>query len=121
MTIKAHIVSGVTSAALAVSFMALWQHYHPSPTLAKVDIYGIVNAQQKSLAAQMKPGMDPKAQAAIIDAASRFGKQLDSALNQVSADCKCTIINAAAIIKDSPTNRIVDYTQRVDALVAEKK
>ncbi len=71
--------------------------------VAKVDIIGIVTSQQKSLAAQLKPGMDEKAQAALIDQASRFGKQLDVALAQVVDECKCTLINAAAIVRDAPS------------------
>lgn len=123
MSIKAHLVTGLLSATLAISSVAIWQHFHKSGALAKVDIYGIVNAQQKSLSAQMKPGMDKDAQAAIIESATRFGKQLDTALNQVANECGCTLINAAAIIKDVPTttNRIVDYTQRVSMLAAAKK
>ena len=121
MTIQAHIITGTLSAAVAIATVAFWLNFHGTPTLAKVDIIGIVTAQQKSLSAQMKPGMDQKAQAAIIEAAARFGKQLDAALTQVASECQCTIINAAAIIKDSPTKRIFDYTQRVNTLATGGK
>ena len=88
--------------------------------MAKVDIIGIVTAQQKSLSAQMKPGMDQKAQAEIIESASRFGRLLDAALTQVAGECQCTLINAAAIIKDAPAGATPDYTQRVSALAQGK-
>ena len=116
----AHFVTGTIAATAAIAFMAGWQHYHPAPMMAKVDIIGIVTAQQKNLAAQMKPGMDQKAQAEIIESASRFGKRLDVALTQVASECKCTIINSAAIIKDSPSSTY-DYTQRVRELVLSDK
>lgn len=116
MSIQAHITTLVISVTVSIATMAVWQHYHPAPIMAKADIMGILLAQQKSLSAQMKPGMDQKAQAAIIESASRFGKQLDAALTQVAAECNCTIINSAAIVKDAPSNRTVDYTQRVNAL-----
>lgn len=121
MTIQAHIITGTLSAAAAIATVAFWLQLHVPPNMARVDIIGIVTAQQKSLSAQMKPGMDQKAQAAIIEAAARFGKQLDAALTQVAAECNCTIINAAAIIKDSPTKRIFDYTQRVNTLATGGK
>ncbi len=116
----AHFVTGTIAATAAIAVMAGWQHFHPAPMMAKVDIIGIVTSQQKSLAAQMKPGMDQKAQAEIIESASRFGKRLDVALTQVASECKCTIINSAAIIKDSPSTTY-DYTQRVRELALSDK
>lgn len=116
MSIQAHLTTFVLSVTVSIATMAVWQHFHVPPNMAKVDIIGIVTAQQKTLSAQMKPGMDQKAQAAIIESASRFGKQLDAALTQVASECNCAIINAAAIIKDAPSNRTADYTQRVNTL-----
>ena len=115
MSTFAHFITGTVAATAAIVAMAGWQHFHPAPMMAKVDIIGIVTSQQKKLAAQMKPGMDQKAQAEIIESASRFGKKLDVALTQVASECKCTIINSAAIIKDSPSTTY-DYTQRVREL-----
>lgn len=120
MSTFAHFVTGTVAATAAIVAMAGWQHFHPAPMMAKVDIIGIVTAQQKSLAAQMKPGMDQKAQAEIIESASRFGKNLDVALTQVASECKCTLINSAAIIKDSP-GTTYDYTQRVRQLALSEK
>ena len=102
MSTFAHFVTGIVGTTTAIAIMAGWQHFHPAPLMAKVDIIGIVSSQQKSLTAQMKPDMDQKAQAEIIESAARFGKKLDVALTQVASECKCTIINSAAIIKDSP-------------------
>ena len=116
----AHFVTGVVATTAAIAAMGGWQHFNPSPAMAKVDIIGIVSMQQKSLAAQMKPGMDEKSQAAIIESASRFGRQLDAALAQVASECACTIINAAAVIRDSPKAAMADYTERVKLLVSAK-
>jgi hypothetical protein len=121
MTTLAHITTGVVSATGAILVFAVWQLTHSSLPLAKVDILGIVASQQKNLTAQMKPGMDQKAQAEIIESASRFGKQLDLALTQVAGECKCTLMNSAAIVKDSPQAAVPDYTQRVTALMLGKK
>src|SRR3990167_8950224 len=97
MSTFAHFVTGVVAATAAIAVMAGWHHFHPAPMVAKVDIIGIVTSQQKTLAAQMKPVMDQKAQAEIIESASRFGKNLDVALTQVASECKCTLINSAEI------------------------
>ena len=120
MSTLAHLTTGVVSATVTIAVLAGWQHFHPAPAMAKVDIIGIVTSQQKRLAAQMKPGMDQTAQTEIIESASRFGKQLDAALTQVASECRCTLINSAAIIKDSP-GATYDYTQRVTELALGKK
>lgn len=119
MTTIAHIITGTVSATVAIVAIAGWQHYHPVSAMGKVDILGIVAAQQQSLTAKMKPGMDAKAQADIIQSASNFGKSLDVALTAIASECKCTIINAAAVIKDAP-NAIPDYTANVRALTGAK-
>ncbi len=121
MSVLAHFTTGVIAASVSIATMAGWQHFHPAAPVAKVDIIGIVTTQQKSLAAQLKPGMDEKAQAALIDQASRFGKQLDTALAQVVDECKCTLINAAAIVRDAPSGATRDYSTRVAELAHGKK
>lgn len=121
MSVFAHITTGAIAASLAIASIAGWLHFHPSSPVAKVDIIGIVTAQQKSLAAKLKPGMDEKAQAALIEQASRFGKQLDLALAQVSGECRCTLINAAAVVRDAPNGALRDYTTRVRELVGSDK
>ena len=117
MSLTAHIATGAISAAVTIFTIAGWQHYHPTAPVAKVDILSIVNAQQKLLAAQLRPGMDRAAQAAVLDQAARFGKRLDAALTQVSEECKCTILNSATIIKDAPTGGTRDYSPRVNELL----
>lgn len=121
MSILAHLTTGVIAATVAITSMIGWQHFHSAAPIAKVNIFGIVTAQQKSLAAQLKPGMDEKAQTALIDQASRFGNQLDVALAQVASECKCTLINAAAIVRDAPSGATRDYTSRVTELATGQK
>lgn len=120
MSSASHLVSGTISAVVAVAVIAGWQYWHPASPLAKVDIIGMVTSQQKSLSAQLKPGMDEKAQAALIAQASAFGKQLDAALKQVAGECQCTLINAAAIVMDAPSGAARDYSARVSELILKK-
>jgi len=121
MSLRTHITTGTLAAALAIGSVAGWHYCHPSGPVAKVDIIGIVSAQQKSLAAKLKPGMDEKDQAALIDQATRFGKQLDAALAQVVSECRCTLINSAAIVRDAPSGALRDYTRRVTELAQQRK
>lgn len=121
MTLLAHVTTGVASAATAIAIIFFWPHTHPAAPLAKVDIIGIVSSQQKNLAAQLKPGMNEQAQAALIAEATRFGKRLDAALLQVVSECKCTLINSAAIIRDAPSGTIRDYSERIADLARSKK
>lgn len=121
MSMRAHIVTGTLAAIVAIGSVAGWHFFYPSDPVAKVNIIGIVSAQQKSLAAKLKPGMDEKAQAALIDQASRFGKQLDAALAQVASECRCTLINSAAVVRDAPSGTLRDYTQRVTELAQDRK
>ncbi len=121
MSVFAHITTGAIAASLAIASIAGWLHFHPSGPVAKVDIIGIVTAQQKSLAAKLKPGMDEKAQSELINQASRFGKQLDSALAQVADECRCTLLNSAAVVRDAPSGALRDYTQRVAELAQDNK
>lgn len=117
----AHISTGVVSAVLAFSATLVWNHFHLSSPVAKVDIIGIVTSQQKSLAAKLKPGMDEKAQSELINQASRFGKQLDLALAQVADECRCTLLNSAAVVRDAPSGALRDYTKRVAELAQDNK
>ena len=96
MSLRTHITTGTLAAAFAIGSIAGWNHFHSSDSVAKVDILGIINSQQKSLAARLKPGMDEKAQTALIDEAARFGKKLDAALAQVVSECRCTLLNSAS-------------------------
>lgn len=121
MSKVAHVITGAISAALAVVVIAGWQHWHATSQLGKVDIIGMVTSQQKSLSAQLKPGMDEKAQAALVTQATAFGKQLEVALKQVSNECNCTLINAAAIVMDAPMGAMLDYSNRVNELIQVKK
>ena len=121
MSILAHITTGVIAATVSIASIVGWQYFHPAAPIAKVDIIGIVTTQQKSLAAQLKPGMDEKARAALIDQASRFGKQLDAALAQAADECQCALINSAAIVRDAPSGVTRDYSARVAELAQGKR
>ena len=121
MSLRTHITTGTLAAAFAIGSIAGWNNFHSSDPVAKVDILGIVTSQQKSLAAKLKPGMDEKSQAALIDQATRFGKQLDAALAQVASECRCTLINSAAIVRDAPSGALRDYTQHVTELAQDRK
>lgn len=121
MSKVAHFVTGGIAVVSAVAVIAGWQHWHASSQFGKVDIIGMVTAQQKSLSAQLRPGMDEKAQSALVAQATEFGKQLEVALKKVSGECNCTLINAAAVVMDAPSGSMRDYSSRVNELIQAKK
>ncbi|OWW94351.1 hypothetical protein A7A57_00040, partial [Acinetobacter baumannii] len=48
----------------------------------------------------------------------KFTKQLNSAVQKISDECKCILVNKAALLSD--TNRVKDYTQQVRETIYQK-
>lgn len=52
-------------------------------------------------------------QARLFEEAKAFGVQLDAALDQVAQECRCALINSAALLKASSAVALPDLTARV--------
>jgi hypothetical protein len=87
------------------------------PRLARVDLGSLVARQQQALVERIQPGMTPDEQARLFEEAKTFGVQLDAALDQVAQECRCALINSAALIKTSPAVAMPDLTARVAEIV----
>lgn len=113
-TIKSHILTGAMTLAVGAGIGAAWLSQNPLsiPRLAKVDIGKLVANQQQSLVQRLKPGIDAQEQAKLFEEAKAFGVRLDGALDQVSRECHCALINTAALLKTSDP-RIPDLTERI--------
>ena len=110
----------VLTTLLAGSGLAIaWLHFQPLeiPRLARVDIGSLVARQQQALVQRIQPGMTPDEQARLFEEAKTFGVQLDAALDQVAQECRCALINSAALIKTSPAVAVPDLTARVAEIV----
>ena len=73
--------------------------------------------QQKSLVERVKPGIDAQEQGRIFEEAKAFGNRLDAALEQASLECRCALMNSAALLKAAHA-AIPDLTERVEALAS---
>ena len=118
-TWKAHVATGVLTLAAGSIALAVWWgvEREPSPRLGRVDIGQIVAKQQKSLVERVKPGIDAQEQGRIFEEAKAFGNRLDAALEQASHECRCALMNSAALLKAAHAG-IPDLTDRVETLVS---
>lgn len=112
LTVLTTLLAG---AGLAIA----WLHFQPLeiPRLARVDIGSLVARQQQALVQRIQPGMTPDEQARLFEEAKTFGVQLDAALDQVAQECRCALINSAALIKTSPAVAVPELTARVAEIV----
>ena len=113
--LKSQIITMVVTLMLGAGIAASWLHFHPLeiPRFAKVDIGAIVFQQQQSLAQRVKPGMDSAEQGKLFEDAKAFGVRLDAALDQVGKECRCALINTAALLKATSAKAIPDLSVRV--------
>jgi len=113
--LKSQIITMVVTLMLGAGIAASWLHFHPLeiPRFAKVDIGAIVFQQQQSLAQRVKPGMDSAEQGKLFEDAKAFGVRLDAALDQVGKECRCALINTAALLKATSAKAIPDLSARV--------
>ena len=118
-TWKSHVATGVlTLAAGSIALTLLWGiERERFPRLGRVDIGQIVAKQQKSLVERVKPGIDAQEQGRIFEEAKAFGNRLDAALEQASLECRCALMNSAALLKAAHA-AIPDLTERVEALAS---
>lgn len=114
---KAHLVTGVLTFVVGSLAAGMWwvKEQDRLPRLARVDIGRIVARQQQSLVERVKPGIDAKEQTRIFEDAKAFGNRLDAALDQVSRECGCALMNSAALLKVAYAG-IPDLTERVEAI-----
>ena len=112
--IKPYILTGIATLSAGAVLLAGWMYRHPLeiPRLGRVDIARLVAHQQQSMVQRIKPGIDAQEQARLFDEAKAFGARLDAALDQVSRECACALVNTAALLKTTDT-RIPDLTEQV--------
>ena len=109
----------LTTLLASAALVAVWLQVRSleMPRLARVDIGSLVARQQQALVQRIQPGMTVDEQARLFDEAKAFGVQLDAALDQVAQECRCALLNSAALVKASSAVAIPDLTARVAELV----
>ena len=116
------VAMGLVSVLVSCSIGYAWLRANPSPRLVRVDVGSLFEEQKKTLAAKLKPGMSEVEQKAIFLAATDYGKQVDEALSSVANECRCGVLNTAALVRlpDATETGIPDATDRVRQLLAQK-
>jgi hypothetical protein len=116
------VVMGLVSVLVSCSIGYSWLRANPSPRLVRVDVGSLFEEQKKTLAAKLKPGMSEVEQKAIFLAAADYGKQVDEALSTVANECRCGVLNTAALVRlpEATETGIPDATDRVRQLLAQK-
>lgn len=114
---KSHLITGLVTLTVGSLVAATWwvKEQDLSPRFARVDIGRVVAKQQQSLVERVKPGIDAQEQSRIFEDAKAFGNRLDVALDQVSRDCRCALINSAALLK-AGSGAIPDLTGQVESI-----
>jgi len=89
--------------------------------MVRVDVGSLYEEQKKTLSARLKPGMTEEEQKAIFKAATDYGKRVDEALSSAAQECRCAVLNTAAIVRlpDSGESGIPDATDRVRQILGQ--
>ena len=113
---------GLVSVLVTCAIGYAWLLANPSPRLVRVDVGSLFEEQKKTLAAKLKPGMSEDEQKAIFLAAADYGKQVDEALSTIANECRCGVLNTAALVRMPETidTGIPDATDRVRQILAQK-
>jgi len=113
---------GFLSVLVSVAIGLMWSRSHPVPRMARVDVGSLYEEQKKTLSARLKPGMTEDEQKAVFQAATDYGKRVDEALSTVARECKCAVLNTAAIVRlpDSGDAGITDATDRVRLILGQQ-
>jgi hypothetical protein len=80
-----------------------------TPRFAAVDLTRIVQAGKAKLeSAVVRSGATDEEKRAAVEAAAGFNDRMRAALEQLAADCGCTLVGLPMVIGSQPT--IPDYT-----------
>lgn len=115
------LVTGLLSVLVSCAIGLMWVRSHPAPRMVRVDVGSLYEEQKKTLSARLKPGMTEEEQKAIFKAATDYGKRVDEALSSAARECKCAVLNTAAIVRlpGSGESGIPDATDRVRQILGQ--
>ena len=115
------LVTGLLSVLVSCAIGLMWVRSHPVPRMVRVDVGSLYEEQKKTLSARLKPGMTEEEQKVIFKAATDYGTRVDEALSSAARECKCAVLNTAAIVRlpDSGESGIPDATDRVRQILGQ--
>lgn len=89
----------------------------PKP-VGVIDIQGLVTENQRDIVAAFSGGeyLSEEEKMASLRKAEEWTAKLNNAVEKVSNDCGCVLINKAAVLTDAKKGVMVDYTDKVREL-----
>lgn len=67
--------------------------------MVRVDVGSLFDEQKKLLAGRIKPGMSDEERRVLLQSAAEFAGRVESALAVLSSECRCAVVNSAAILQ----------------------
>ena len=118
------ILTWVLSVLAASLIGATWIYIHPQQRIARVDMKILFIDQKAAFDSLIKPEMTEPEQKVIIAAAKAYAQRLNQALETVSNECNCAVLNSDAIVelpRDVNAAGIPDLTARAQQLMNSAK
>lgn len=86
----------------------------PKP-MGIIDIQAIVNENQRDIVAAFSNSefISEEQKLASLEKARMFTERLNDAVEEVSEECECVLINKAAVLTEAKSGVMVDYTDKV--------
>jgi hypothetical protein len=122
--LKNLILTWVLSVLAASLIGATWIYIHPQQRIARVDMKILFIDQKAAFDSLIKPEMTEPEQKVIIAAAKAYAQRLNQALETVSNECNCAVLNSDAIVelpRDVNAAGIPDMTARAQQLMNSAK
>lgn len=116
---KGHLYTWFFSVLCATIVGWAWVYTHPAPRYAKIDIKSLVTQETLKLSSQVRPNLSQNDQEKLLADASKIGERVDKAISQVAQECKCIILNSAAVLGGTEKYKIPDLTNRARQILSE--
>lgn len=75
-----------------------WLHKKTSPKLAMIDFAHIIKEQEAQFSRKIKSNMSADERAQLLQSVAHFGNKLSNAIDTLSLECDCVLLNKAAIL-----------------------
>lgn len=120
---KGYIITWAASVLSAGIIGAAWNYTHPAPRMVRVNLTDIVAEHTKQLESKIKTSTTDEEKQAVLQLATSYGKRLDGAIATLAHECRCAVLNDAAILRVSGDGEIgiPDMSWRVKDLLATGK
>lgn len=73
-------------------------HKKTPPRLAMIDFAHIIKEQEAQFSRKIKSNMSPDERAQLLQSVAHFGNKLSNAIDTLSLECDCVLLNKAAIL-----------------------